>query len=166
MIVICRETYLKPHDAQHAEEIRKSYPPRRGSNIDISHNIDKMRSEHCIVGALALSPVALGVNIFVSHFSGTVSTLSLTTSNNGVNYALAANSSLTLGSPAQPSWLTFNSTTRTLWVSDEYWGSASIFTVNASPNGSLQQASKTPAAVNGAVASGQYGGGKFLANAH
>ena len=77
---------------------------------------------------------------------------------------MTANSSLYVG--AQPSWLTFNSTTRTLWVSDEYWGSASIFTVNAARNGALTQASKTPAAVNGAVASGQYGAGKFLASAH
>lgn len=123
-----------------------------------------MRSETSVLAVMALAQVTAGVNIFVSHFSGTISTLSLNTYNNGASYSLEANSSLYVG--AQPSWMTFNSTTRTLYISDEYWGNAYIFTVNAARNGQLTQAGKTSAAVNGAVASGLYGGGKFLANAH
>ncbi len=101
-------------------------------------------------------------NIFVSHYSGSVYTLTLTGS--GTSYTLTQNSSVSLG--GQPSWMTFNSTERTLYVSDETgYGSAQVWSVSAATNGGLKQSGKASAPL-GAVANVQYGGGQYLASAH
>lgn len=97
-------------------------------------------------------------NIFVSHYSGVVYSLTLTGS------SLTQNSTVTLG--GQPSWLTFNSTDRTLYVADETGsGSAQVWSVAAASNGGLKQLGKASAPL-GAVANVQYGGGNYLASAH
>lgn len=106
----------------------------------------------------ALLSTGNAANIFVSHYSGTVYSLTLTGS------TLSQNSTVQLG--GQPSWMTFNSTDRTLYVSDETgYGSASVWSVAAATTGGLKQTGKASAPL-GAVANVQYGSGKYLASAH
>jgi hypothetical protein len=55
-------------------------------------------------------------NIFVSHYSGTITNLNFQSANSGI-YSLSANSSVPIG--GQPSWITWDSANRTIYVSDE-----------------------------------------------
>lgn len=113
-------------------------------------------------------PLLLGLgcaaNIFVSHYQGTVSSLNFVSAAGGT-YSLTPNSTLTIG--GQPSWLTWNSTTRTLYVSDEtaYFAPGSITAVSAATNGGLSQLARATA-VGGAVANVLYGNGNYIAIAH
>ena len=76
---------------------------------------------------------------------------------------MTQNSSLSIG--GQSSWITFNSTSRTIYVSDENWAGASVTAVTAAKTGGLSVLGKA-SAVTGSVANGIYGDGKFIANAH
>ncbi len=106
----------------------------------------------------ALLEVADAANIFAAHYSGTVNTLTLTSSN-----TLAVNTSLTIG--GQPSWMTYDSSSRTIYVSDETtYGSGSISAVSAATNGKLSLLGKA-AAPGGGVANTLYGGG-YVAISH
>ncbi|CZR55570.1 uncharacterized protein PAC_05458 [Phialocephala subalpina] len=110
----------------------------------------------------ALVQTGNAANIFVSHYSGTIYSLTLTGS--GSSYTLTQNSTVAIG--GQPSWMTFNSTTRELYVSDETGsGSAQVASVSAATNGGLKLSGKASAPL-GAVANVQYGGGNYLASAH
>lgn len=105
--------------------------------------------------------IALASNIFVSHYQGTVQSLNL--DSNGGSYTLTQNSSVTLG--GQPSWLTFDSSSRILYAADETGsGSASVWSVAAATNGKLTQSGKASAAL-GSVHNALYGSG-YLAQAH
>jgi 6-phosphogluconolactonase (cycloisomerase 2 family) len=122
-----------------------------------------MRFSHQLLGLLGLSHPALSANIFVAHYTGIISTLTLAQNSRGT-YDLHQNSTLTIG--GQPSWLTFDEATRTLYSSDESgFGTAYVTAVLAAKNGGLTLAGKTTAATGGAVANTLYGNG-FLANAH
>jgi 6-phosphogluconolactonase (cycloisomerase 2 family) len=110
----------------------------------------------------ALLDVSHGANIFVSHYSGTVSSLTLTETSGG-GYNLATNKSVSIG--GQPSWLTWDSGSRTLYVSDEGNSGTSVTAVSAAANGGMTQLGKSPATA-GAVANCQYGGGAYLASVH
>lgn len=117
-----------------------------------------MRVSSIAVTALGLVPSALGADLFVSHFSGTVYTLSYTAGNSG-NGSLAVKSS-TSGCGRMPSWLTFDAPTKSLYCFDETgsWGGGSVvasFAVNA--DGSIKssgQAKSTGGEVHGSL----YGG--------
>jgi 6-phosphogluconolactonase (cycloisomerase 2 family) len=105
--------------------------------------------------------IASAANIFVSHYQGTIASLTLTGS--GTSYTLAQNSSLTVG--GQPSWLTWDSASRTLYAGDETGsGSASVWSVAAATNGKLTQSGKASAPL-GSVHNALYGNG-YLAQAH
>jgi 6-phosphogluconolactonase (cycloisomerase 2 family) len=111
------------------------------------------------VTALGLVPsAAFAADLFVSHFSGTVYSLSYTSGNNG-NGSLALKSSAS-GCGRMPSWLTFDSPSKSLYCFDETgsWGGGSVvasFAVNT--DGSLKssgQAKSTGGEVHGSL----YGG--------
>jgi len=113
----------------------------------------------------ALFSIADSANIFVSHYDGFVTALTLTSISGGA-YSLSTNSTLTIG--GQPSWITFDSSSRTLYVADEtgYGTSASLTAVSAATNGGLSLLGKANAPL-GAVANVLYGSGNgFIANAH
>lgn len=110
------------------------------------------------ITALGLAPSVFGANLFVSHFSGTVYTLSYTPATNG-NGTLAIKSSTT-GCGRMPSWLSFDSPTKSLYCFDETgsWGGGSVvasFSVNG--DGSLKQSGQAKS-TGGEVHGSLYGG--------
>ncbi|KAF8848645.1 3-carboxy-cis,cis-mucoante lactonizing enzyme [Acephala macrosclerotiorum] len=110
----------------------------------------------------ALVRTGNAANIFASHYSGTIYSLTLTGS--GSSYTLTQNSFVAVG--GQPSWMMFNSTERTLYISDETGsGSEQVVSVAAATNGGLKLSGKASAPL-GAVANVQYGGENYLASAH
>jgi hypothetical protein len=113
--------------------------------------------------ALLSSGSTLAANIFVSHYSGTVNSLTLTESITGT-YSLTLNTSLSIG--GQPSWLTWDSSSRTLYIPDETsYFTAYSWSVSAATNGGFTQTGKATA-VAGGVASVLYGNRQYLATAH
>ncbi|MCJ1309274.1 hypothetical protein MMC25_002933 [Agyrium rufum] len=120
---------------------------------------------------LLLPSLASAVNLYVSSYAGTVTTLSLTstTSGSSTKYALS-NTATNYNCLNSPSWLLFNSTTRALYCVGEgissYQGSISTFT--AQTNGQLTQGTSVNTVVGG-VNSVQYSianGSTYLAVAH
>jgi len=102
-------------------------------------------------------------NIFVSHYSGTINTLTFNPTNDG-NYSLALNTSLRIG--GQPSWMTWDAANRTIYASDETSpGNGSLTAVSAATNGSLTQIARATA-IGGGVANVLYGDGGYVAIAH
>jgi len=100
------------------------------------------------------------LNIFVTHYTGTVNTLTFNPTTN----ALTTNSSVTIG--GQPSWMHWDSATRMIYTSDETsFGSASVNAVSAAANGGLVSAGKASAPLGG-VACSLYGNGGYVSIAH
>ncbi|KAL2173288.1 Lactonase, 7-bladed beta-propeller-domain-containing protein [Thermothelomyces heterothallicus CBS 202.75] len=86
--------------------------------------------------ALALAPGALGANLIASHFSGTVYSLSLTSSSNSTG-TLSVTSE-TDGCGATPAWLQLYSDTGKVYCFDESWlGSGSSAEYEIADDGSL-----------------------------
>jgi 6-phosphogluconolactonase (cycloisomerase 2 family) len=114
--------------------------------------------------ALFLLDVASAATLFASHYSGTINVLTLTGS--GTSYSLTQSSSLKI--QGQPSWLTFDTSSRTLYAADETtFGSGSVTSISASTSGILVQTGRVTA-VGGGVANVVYGTGSttFIATAH
>lgn len=109
----------------------------------------------------ALLDSVCAVNIFVSHYQGTVQSLTLTQTSGG-GYNLVTNGSVTIG--GQPSWLTWDSGNRVLYVADE-GNSGSITSVAAATDGSLKESGHC-SAPGGAVANTLYGNGGYIASVH
>ena len=131
------------------------------ASIELLLVLIMLRLSH-FIAALSLGAV-FASNLFVSHYSGTVNTLTLTESLNG-SYSLKLNTSLTTCG-YQPSWLTYNSSIRTLYCTDEFgFGTATLISISAATNGSLTQLVKVTA-MTGGVANGLYGNG-YIAIAH
>ncbi|KAG4442887.1 hypothetical protein IFR05_001591 [Cadophora sp. M221] len=110
-----------------------------------------MVPHHFLLGILpALPDVAAGANIFAAHYSGTINSLTLTSTSNGA-YSLALNNSLSIG--GQPSWMTWDSSSRTIYMPDETgFGSASSFAVSAATNGRFTLLGKATGLPLGGVA--------------
>lgn len=109
----------------------------------------------------ALLEITSAANIFVSHYQGTITNLNLNT--DGSTYTLTTNNTLTIG--GQPSWLTWDSKSRTLYASDETSsGSASLWSVSAGTDGKLSLLGKSSAPL-GSVHNTLYGNG-YIALAH
>lgn len=115
---------------------------------------------------LSLPTLALGTNLWVSSYNGTVTTLSLT---HAQSYSLSKTSVSTqcLG---DPSWLTYDSKHDTLYCIGEglagFGGNLTAFRTN--PEGSLAVESQQPT-VDGGVNGVLYStpsGGSYLAVAH
>ncbi|PWY69760.1 6-phosphogluconolactonase [Aspergillus heteromorphus CBS 117.55] len=124
---------------------------------------------HSVLACLAWLSLATATNLYATHYSGTVSTLSLDRDNNG-SYLLSLASSLeTCGS--MPSWLTFDSTSRILYCSDETGDASidgSVTSLAAGQDGTLTDIT-TATAPGGGVDSVIYNGddgARYLAIAH
>ena len=101
---------------------------------------------------LSLLPAIEAATLFVSHFEGSVYTLSLSDDA----------SELTVASQVQPggmpSWLTLDSTASTLYVTDESWlGGTKISAWSVGEGGELTAAGETPTE-GGEIASCLFGG--------
>ena len=108
----------------------------------------------------ALLDAVCAINIFVSHYQGTVQSLTLTPTSGG--YTLTTNGTVTIG--GQPSWLTFDSANRVLYVSDE-GNNGSLTSVTAATDGGLKQLGHC-SAPGGAVANVLYGNKGYVASVH
>ncbi|CAG8954272.1 hypothetical protein HYFRA_00005892 [Hymenoscyphus fraxineus] len=107
--------------------------------------------------------IVTAANIFVSHYQGTIQSLTLTPTSNG-GYTLTTNSSANVG--GQPSWMTFDPATRTIYSSDETgFGSASLTAVTAAANGGVSLVGKATGVTLGGVHNTLYGLG-YIAVAH
>lgn len=106
--------------------------------------------------------IVSAVNLFASHYDGTVNVLTLETTGNGT-YALTLNNSLDVG--GQPSWMTFDSANRIIYSSDETgFGTAAITAVTATTDGGLTLTGKENAPLGG-VHNALYGE-RYCAHAH
>ena len=99
-------------------------------------------------------------NIFVSHYTGTITTLSFSP----VTNELAVIGSLTIG--GQPSWMHWDPVGRVIYTSDETtFGTATLNAVSAGPMGGLSSYGKTTTR-GGGVACVTYGNEGYVAIAH
>lgn len=109
---------------------------------------------------------SIAENLYASHYSGTISYLTLAES--AGSYSLTQTSSIQ-GCGALPSWLTYNAAQSMLYCSDEtMYGSASLSAFSAASNGALTQTAKVSTQPGG-VANVLYGGtdgAGFIAIAH
>ncbi len=109
---------------------------------------------------VGLIPFVVSTNLFATHYSGTVSVLSLTSS--GSSYNLNTVSTLK-ACGGQPSWLTFDSSRRVLYCSDETGNGGTLTAFNAASSGALTQTAKV-GGINSGVHSTLYGdGNNFIA---
>jgi hypothetical protein len=115
-----------------------------------------MRSVRVSLSAVAyLVQVVLGSNLLVSHYNGNLYSLSLTTS--GAAGSLSIKQTLRAGG-SMPSWLTLDSATGTLYITDESsWGNPVLTTVSVSTDGTLKTAT-TARSNGGELHSTLYGG--------
>lgn len=110
--------------------------------------------------------VAAATNLYATHYDGNIYSLSLDGGN-----SLSVTSSLKSCGDG-PSWLTFDSSTRTMYCSDHAGntsmnGLLSSYSVNR--NGRLTELANTVdvgAAVHSVIYGGKYGREKYLAVAH
>jgi hypothetical protein len=110
------------------------------------------------------SPSTSRWTLWATHYSGTISTLTFTESNGA--YSLTSSSQTACGS--QPSWLTFDAASGTLYCLDEYWAAGALYTYRVGTGGLLSQTARINTIANG-LHSTFYGGsnGKgYLAVAH
>lgn len=116
------------------------------------------------------APAATTATLLASHYSGTLYTLTLTLSGNATGAAagsgkLAVTSSLRAGG-SMPSWLTLDSASRTLYVTDEisWTGSASLTQLSVGAADGVMKVIATAKTTGGELHSGIYGEkGGFLA---
>ena len=106
-----------------------------------------------VAAVLYAVPAALGANLLVSHYNGNVYSLSYTAPS-----TLAIKHSLRAGGQ-MPSWLTFDSASRTLYVTDESgaMGGSTLTAVSVGTDGSLKVAA-TGRSTGGEVHCSLYGG--------
>ena len=90
-----------------------------------------------------------------------VQSLTLTPTSGG-GYTLTTNGTVIIG--GQPSWLTFDSANRVLYVSDE-GNTGSLTSVTAATDGGLEQLEHC-SALRGAVANVLYGNKGYVASVH
>lgn len=118
---------------------------------------------HCLPFFISL---AAATNLYATHYNGYVYSLSL----DGENSLSVTSSSKTCGDA--PSWLTFDSSTRTIYCSD-HAGNASmnglLSSYSVNQDGGLTELASTVdvgAAVHSIIYGGKHGREKYLAIAH
>ena len=122
-----------------------------------------MLSSQSLLVAL-LSSSASATTLYASHYSGTINTLNF--DSNTLTIANSTSTGNTL-----PSWLTYDSSEKALYIADEvFYGASSgnLVSFSVGSNGALGETGKVPTAM-GAVATALYGGANgrsFIANAH
>jgi hypothetical protein len=122
----------------------------------------KMRLQHFTIGSLVTS--SLAVNLYVSSYAGTITTLQLSRDEYGYSLeTLAVNS----GSAPQPSWLEKNKYNGIIYCVNEDWNrkNGTIASYRASASGALTQIDIHDT-IGGPVSEVVYNGGKGLAVAH
>lgn len=114
---------------------------------------------------LFLASTAAAVNLYVSSYIGTITTLKLSPSFNG-SYSLEE-TSVNNGSSPSPSWLTLDEDTRVLYCLDENLsgGNGSIAAYDTTSSGRLTLIGRQTT-INGPVNSVIYNGGNAQAVAH
>lgn len=116
-----------------------------------------------------LCSLASAANLYATHYSGSVYTLSLEDGDDG--YSLSVASELKTCGP-MPSWITLDPESKLLYCSDETGDASSngsLTSLSIGEDGSLTEAAKTDAAPGGGVNSIIYtgdDGSKYLAIAH
>ena len=134
---------------------------------DLSAVSDSMNFSAALL--VLLPALVSAVNLWVSSYAGTVTTLSLTKNTMAASYLLATTytSNDCLNSP---SWLLFNSTTRMLYCVGEGLTSptGTLSTFEAQSNGQLTVTNQATTIVGGvnAVQYGIMNGSQYLAIAH
>ncbi|KAF2839641.1 3-carboxy-cis,cis-mucoante lactonizing enzyme [Patellaria atrata CBS 101060] len=124
---------------------------------------------HSILPFLLSLPLSNAATLFVSHYSGTVNTVTFTPpASASTNGTLTLTQSLrTCGQ--QPAFLAFDSASRTLYCTDEWaYPQGSLTAIAAPAGGQLSEITKVNA-VGGGLANGLYGGTNgsgFIAVAH
>ncbi|CZT04512.1 hypothetical protein WAI453_011540 [Rhynchosporium graminicola] len=123
-------------------------------------------SPHLLVFGIApvLFNVVACANLFAAHYSGTINSLTFIPSSSGAA-SLTLNTSLTIG--GQPSWMTWDSASRTIYMPDESGsGRSSLsFAVSAAKDGKLALLGKASGLPLVGVANVVYGSG-YIATAH
>ncbi|KAK3936649.1 Lactonase, 7-bladed beta-propeller-domain-containing protein [Diplogelasinospora grovesii] len=111
----------------------------------------------CASAILLALPTALGASakLLVSHYNGNLYSLSLTTS--GTTGQLAVKQSLKAGG-TMPSWLTLDSDTGNLWVTDESTGGSPVLTQLSVGSDGTMKITGTSRSNGGEVHSAIYGG--------
>ena len=122
-----------------------------------------------VILLVCLPALASAVNLWVSSYAGTVTTLSLTQNITAATYSLATTYTST-DCLNNPSWLLFNSTMRILYCVGEGLTSpaGTLSTFKAQKNGQLSVTNQV-ATIVGGVNTVQYGitnGSQYLAIAH
>jgi len=119
-----------------------------------------------LLSSLAITSFSRATKIYVSSYSGNITTVSVTPSTNGDNLTLSAISS-TNGCSPNPSWLELDKSTSYLYCADEGLNTpmANFASFHTSQNGSLTLLDKITT-LNGGVYSKIYSNGSFLALAN
>ncbi|KAL9112826.1 MAG: hypothetical protein Q9227_002903 [Pyrenula ochraceoflavens] len=118
---------------------------------------------------LGLTCLTSGTHLLATHYSGTISTLELTLNNSTGIYNLTNTPLTTCG--AQPSWLTYDASSKTLYCIDEAGtNTSSLSSYHFSHcNGTLTllaQAQTLPGPVHSALYGGNNGNAQYIALAH
>ncbi|KAK7706911.1 hypothetical protein SLS63_013826 [Diaporthe eres] len=122
--------------------------PIQGHDVRLSRDMFTLNRE-------GSQKTVLSANLLVSHFSGSIYSLSLNTSNG--KGQLAITSTLRAGG-LTPSWLTLDSATGNLYVTDEaQYGAPVLTTLKVNNDNSVQLVSTAPTS-GGGVHSSLYGG--------
>jgi len=126
-----------------------------------------MKVQLPLLQALTLSTLSHATKIYVSSYSGNITTVSVTPKADGSgNLTLAAISSTT-GCLPNPSWLELDKNKSTLYCADEgiSTAKANFTSFSISGNGTLQRRDEI-VTLNGGVYSTIYGNGSVLALAN
>lgn len=117
-----------------------------------------------LLSVALLSSGTSAASLYATHYSGIINTLNL--NGNALTLANSTSTGNTL-----PSWITYDSAGKALYIADEvFYGASSgnLASFSIGSNGALNATGKSPTAM-GVVATTLYGGadGKsFIANAH
>jgi hypothetical protein len=139
-------------------------------------SILKMRPHHLpftLLSPLLLVTTATSTTLYATHYSGTLNTLSFTPSTSTSTLTL---SNSTRTGTTLPSWITYDSVSKSLYIGDENFyssqgGSLVAYQIGTGTSGGVKEIGRVGTAV-GVVATALYGGegnGKgrgFIVNAH
>jgi hypothetical protein len=128
----------------------------------------KMVTTRQLLGSLlSVFTLVASQDLYVSHYSGYVARICLQWGSAG-NVTLTQGDTLyTCGGDSRlPAWITFDSSTRIIYCTDENWtGNGSLTTISAPESGPLKQIANVTTPISG-VHNTLYGNGKFAAVAH
>jgi hypothetical protein len=117
--------------------------------------------------ALPSLALAAGQDLYLSPYSSYVAKIGLK-SGSARNITLTQGDTLNTcgGDPRLPAWITFDSSTRTIYCTNENWtGNSSLTTISAPSNRPLKQIANVATPISG-VHNTLYGNGKFATAAH